>query len=218
MVEQLAQMSSVVFHLFVLQPLPFSDYPESPRVLLHLEQSSLDIKNFPEIPAHAVSLTFTVVHKCTHKPATVCSSRSSFSLECSLVWNIAGVEGESERPRGRWSCGARVCMCRKHSRSTGTALVSSRLSPQDWSQPEQKNTQSSDRLCLLALCNPKNDLLCPINKCEQRNFTISLCKHCLDEDVCGSWNRWKKRERSRAYGILNVCRRKGLWYEIVSLR
>ncbi len=69
MVEQLAQMSSKIFHLIVLQPLPFSDYPESTRVLLHLEQSSLDIKHFPEIPAHAGSLTFTVVHKRTYKPA-----------------------------------------------------------------------------------------------------------------------------------------------------
>lgn len=71
MVKQLAQMSSVIFHLFVLLPLPFSAYPESTGVLLHLEQSSLDIKNFPEILAHAVSLTFTVVHKCTHKPTNV---------------------------------------------------------------------------------------------------------------------------------------------------
>lgn len=97
--------------------------------------------------------------------------------------------------RGEWG------LCWRH--TDRQAWVSLRLSPQDQSnQPQQQalNPETSKRSVV-----PNK------HKCEQWNLTLSLCKQCFLMWTC----LWRG---SRAYGILNVCRRKGLRYEIVSLR
>lgn len=92
MVEHLAQMSSVIFPLFMLLPLLFSDYPESTRVLLHVEESSLDIQNHPEIPAHTVSLIFTLAHKIHPQSGANSANYLALSIEAVSLLNAPGVK------------------------------------------------------------------------------------------------------------------------------